>query len=205
MARSICIYGPTKSFKTAQAKWFSHYIAEVTGKATLLMSADGGGWTPCEPEVKAGMIHPYRVDAATIPLPVIHAIVKGNWPAHPEEEMISQEFAPIDWSKFGGMVIEGWTSISQVIMRYLPETGVSVGGEDRTKLGGWADNFRVGGQPIVMNFRSNTRGDYGFVQNQLYSIVAQANSLPCHAVLHTALDSLSTDEGSVVGGPDIAG
>ena len=205
MARSICLYGPTKRFKTAQAKFFARYIAEVTGKATLLMSADGGGWTPCEPEIAAGMIVPYRIDASTIPLPVIHQIAKGNWPEHPEEDLIAQNFMPVDWDRFGGLINEGLTSISQVLMRYLPESGISVGGEDRNKLGGWADNFMVSGQVVQMHFRSNTRGDYGFVQNQLYSIVSQMNSLPCHAVLHTALDSTTTDDGQVVGGPDIAG
>ena len=51
MARSGCIYSPTGGRKTSQVKDFAHYIARLTGKATLLLSTDGGGWDPCKPEV----------------------------------------------------------------------------------------------------------------------------------------------------------
>jgi len=80
MARSGCIYSPTGGRKTSQVKDFSHYIAEVTGKSTLLLSTDGGGWDPCKPEVAAGMIKPYRCEVANLPLVLLRKVPQGYWP-----------------------------------------------------------------------------------------------------------------------------
>lgn len=196
MARSGVIYGPSGSFKTSQVKWFSRYIARKTGKATLLLSTDGGGWEPCRPEVDAGMIHAYKCDSATVPLPILQLISKGYWPHNVDGRA---DFRPINWDEIGGMAIEGWTSISQVIMRYLPASGISVGGEDRNKLGGWEQDVQVSdangaAQHMKLNFRSNTRGDFGFVQSQLYSLVTNFNCLPCEYVLYTALEAKAEDD-----------
>src|SRR5512146_1321905 len=145
MARSGCIYGPSGSRKTTAVKHLSHYIAGKTGKATLLLSADGGGWSPCEPEIQAGMIIPYRIDTATFPMPLMSAFSKGYWPKDLQEtEPRNINMIPIDWSRIGGVAVEGWTSISSVVMRYLPDAGISVGGEDRHKLGGFS-------QPIIVH------------------------------------------------------
>src|ERR1035441_1679943 len=80
MARSGCIYGSTGSRKTSQVKWFARYIADTTGKATLLLSMDGGGWSPCQPEVDAGMIVPFFCDPSFVPLPTLRRISQGYWP-----------------------------------------------------------------------------------------------------------------------------
>lgn len=200
MARSICLYGATGSFKTTQVKFFAHYIARKTGKATLLMSADGGGWSACQNEVDAGMIRPYLVDSATAPLLVFRKLSQGYWLD------AQQQLRPVDWSEIGGYAIEGWTSIGQAIMRYLPDRGINVGGEDRTKLGGFSQSLQVDGATVEEHFRSNTRGDYGFVQNQLYGLVMNFNSLPCDSVLYTALESKTEDDDkATVFGPSIAG
>jgi hypothetical protein len=208
MARSGVIYGPSGSWKSTQVKWLAHYIARKTGKATLLLSTDGGGWEPCRPEVDAGMIVAYKCDSSTVPLPVLQLISKGYWPRNVDGRA---EFHPIDWGEVGGIAVEGWTSISQVIMRYLPSSGISVGGEDRTKLGGWTQDVTVKDangqtQTMPLNFRSNTRGDFGFVQSQLYSLVTNFNCLPCEYVLYTALESKAEDDvGSTIYGPAISG
>jgi hypothetical protein len=207
MARSTCIYGITGTRKTTAVKLLAHYIAESTGKCTLLLSTDGGGWEPCEPEIQAGMIRPYRVETATIPLSILRNISKGYWPADPNETRPERiNLVPVNWNEVGGVSIEGWTSISQVVMRYLPDAGISVGGEDRNKLGGFAQEMYVGGQMTKSDFRSNTRGDYGFVQNFLYGLVTNFNSLPARDILHTALESKTEDDDrSTVFGPAIAG
>lgn len=200
MARSICLYGPTGSFKTTQVKFFAHYIFRKTGKATLLMSADGGGWGACMPEVEAGMIRPYLVDSATAPLLVFRKLSQGYWID------AAGALQPVDWNEIGGYAIEGWTSIGAAVMRYLPDKGINVGGEDRSKLGGFSQSATVGGVASEEHFRSNTRGDYGFVQNQLYGIVMNFNSLPCDSVLYTALESKTEDDDkSTTYGPAIAG
>lgn len=199
MARSGCLYGPTGSFKTTQVKFFSHYIAKVTGKATLLISADGGGWGACQPEIDAGMIVPFHVDSSTAPLAMFRKYSQGFY-------VEQGKLVQADFSKIGGYAVEGWTSISQAIMRYLPDKNINVGGEDRSKLGGFSQSVMVEGLPVEEHFRSNTRGDYGFVQNQLYGLVMNFNSLPVHYVLYTALESKTEDDDkTTVFGPAIAG
>src|SRR2546421_4550266 len=79
VARSGCLYGPTGSYKTTQVKRLAHYIAKKTGKATYLLSLDGGGWDSCTPEVRAGMILPYRRETANLPLVILRKISQGYW------------------------------------------------------------------------------------------------------------------------------
>lgn len=222
MARSLCLYGGTGTFKSTQVKFFARYIAETTGKATLLLSLDGGGWEPCQPEVLAGMILPWRCETANTPLSLMRKVSQGYWPRDAEKinEAIAGMFStgqvdpdasmtPVDWTRIGGIAVEGWTSISQVIMRYLPDKGLSVGGEDRNKIGSnmsFTQGVVVDGTPLIESFGSNTRGDYGFVQNQLYSLVSNFNSLPCHMVMYTALESKTEDDDrSTIYGPAISG
>jgi hypothetical protein len=207
VARSGCIYSDTGGRKTSQVKSFAHYIAETTGKATLLLSGDGGGWEPCDPEVRAGMILPYRVETSTLPLIILRRISQGFWPKDPNEADPSRiNLVPIDYSKVGGIAVEGWTSIGQIIMRYLPDKGINVGGEDRTKLGGFSQQMYVQGELVTEHFRSSTRGDFLFVQNCLYGLVMNFNSLPVSYVLYTALASKTEDDDrTTVYGPSIAG
>jgi hypothetical protein len=210
MARSGCIYTPTGNRKTSQVKDFARYIARKTGKATLLLSTDGGGWDPCVPEVNAGMILPYRCEVANLPLVLLRKISQGYWPENPlETDPAEISLTPMDYNLIGGIAVEGWSSISQVVMRYLPDQGISVGGEDRKKPGSnmaFSAAVKVMGEWQAQSFGSNTRGDYGFVQNFLYGLVMNFNSLPVEYVLYTALESKTEDDDrSTTFGPAIAG
>jgi hypothetical protein len=229
LANSLCVYGPTGSRKTTQGKYFARYIAKTTGKATLLLSLSGGGWSPmCDPEVSAGMIIPYKADATITPLLLLRKISQGYWPAYPAEmnEGLAKAKAtgnavpeasliPIDWNKIGGLIVEDWTNISSVIMRYLPDNGISVGGENRmaTFKNGASSSFQqaivVNGEFVSENFGSNILTDYGFVQNTLAGLVNNFNSLPVKSVMHTALEGKTTEDGeknrAAIFGPAIDG
>lgn len=206
MARSGCVYGGTGSRKTTQVKWFAHYIAESTGKATALLSMDGGGWGPCQPEIDAGMIEPFYCDPSLVPLPTLRKLSQGYWPKDPTVPANEINLVKMDYSKFGGIAAEGWTSITAAAMRYLPDRGINVGGEEREKLGGFAQTIQVDGHVQQEVFRSSTRGDYGFVQNFLYGLVMNFNSLPVRYVLYTALESKTEDDDrSTIYGPAISG
>lgn len=210
MARSGIIYGGTGSQKTTQVKRFAHYIARKTGKATLLLSLDGGGWAPCEPEVQAGMIEPYRCETSVLPLVILRKISQGYWPKDTREtDPAKINLSPIDWSKYGGFAFEGWTSAGIVISRYLADQGINVGGEDRSKPGAnmmFKLPGHVDGQLIEEKFGSTTRGDYKFIQNMLYGLVTNMGTFPCEYVLHTALESKTEDDDrSTIYGPAIEG
>jgi hypothetical protein len=94
-------------------------------------------------------------------------------------------------------------------MRYLPDHGISVGGEDRNKPNAnmaFVQAVQVLGQWQTENFGSSTRGDYGFLLNCLYGLVINFNSLALTYVLHTALEGKTEDDDrSTVNGPLIAG
>lgn len=208
MARSGVVYGPTKSFKTSQIKWFAHYIAELTGKSTLLLSLDGGGWAPCQPEVDAEMIRPYRCEVNVLPLTILRKISQGYWPSDPSETEPSRiNLVPINWQEVGAVAFEGWTSAGVCISRYLADKGISVGGEDRTKNNMmFSLPITVDGTVVQENFGSTTRGDYKFIQNTLNGLVMNFNSLPCEYVLYTALESKTEDDDrSTIYGPAIEG
>jgi len=199
MARSGVIYGSTGSYKTTAAKHFAHYIAKRTGKATLLLSADGGGWAPCQPEIDAGMICAYRISPRGVPQ-TLRKVGQGYWP-DPDNN-----FCPVDYEKFGGIVVEGWTSIAVALLRYLSENGIDIGGESRAKLGTFTARVNVEGSEISEKFWSTTRGDYGEMPKQLNSFTLNLTSLPYEYVLFTALDKVGEDDTrSTIGGPDIPG
>jgi hypothetical protein len=206
MARSGILYGGTGTRKTTQIKWFSHYIADTTGKATLLLSMDGGGWGPCQPEIDAGMIEPLFCDSTIVPLAMLRKVSQGYWPKDISAPYGDAGLVRMDYSKFGGVAVEGWTSITAAAMRYLPDTNKNVGGENRRLLGGFDNKIKVDGQDVVESFLSSTRGDYGFVQNFLYGLVMNFNSLPMRYVLYTALESKTEDDDrSTIYGPAISG
>ena len=203
MARTGVIYGPTGSRKSTACKHFSHYIYEVTGKATLLLSMDGGGWGPMEPEIQAGLINAYRC-GNEVPLPVLRKISQGYWPTDTAEADIAKtNFIKVDWTKYGGVIVEGLTSISQAIMRHLADKNIKTGEEATSPF---TQRIIVDGQITTEQFAGNSRGHYGFVQNAIYSLVMNFASLPCHYVLFTALESRTEeDDRSTVYGPQIAG
>lgn len=235
MARSLCLYGPTGSRKTTQVKWFSRYIYETTGKSTLLYSLAGGGWSPmCDPEIQAGIIQPYRGDAAATPLLVMRKISQGYWPAYPDkfneammkitsgvstqehpELLQDASLIPMDFSRIGGIAIEDWTTMGAVMMRYLSDRGISVGGENRNQIyksgasASFVQHAIVAGEFVSENFGSTILPDFNFVQQTLAGLVTNFNSLGVHTVMYTAMEGKSTEEGeknrAPVYGPAIEG
>jgi hypothetical protein len=205
MARSGVIYGPSGSWKTGMVKQFSHYIAETTGKSTCLFSSDGGGWGPCEPEVEAGMIRAYRCEAAVLPLPMIRKISQGYWPEDTSEiDPTKINMKPMDWNEIGGIAVEGWSSLSNMLMRYAADKGLKFGKDDYTGL--FNVPIQVNGEWKEEKFGPSTQNHFGFVQNQLYALTTQFLSLPVRYVLFTALESKAEDDDrSTIYGPSIAG
>jgi len=193
MARSGIVYGASGSFKTTAIAHLAHYIAETTGKCTLLLSADGGGWEPCREEVTAGMIRPFRIDADVIPLPIVRKVSQGYWPENPDETDIAQvNFIPISWDEVGCIAVEGITSLGTMLMRHCADKNLRTGEEGVSKF---AQPIRVSGQIVNESFAQNSRGHFGFVQNQTYSIVMNFQSLPLAYFFMSGHEKRYTDDG----------
>ena len=203
MARSGIIYGDSGTFKSTMCKQFSHYIYEKTQRGCLLLSMDGGGWGPMQPEIDAGIINAYRC-GVEVPLPTLRKISQGYWPEDTKATKAAEtNLRAVDWSKYGGVIVEGVTSISQALMRHLADKGIKTGEEATNPF---FQSLMVEGQKVAEQFAGNSRAHYGFVQNQLYSMMTNFNSLPCEYVLFTGLESRAEeDDRTPVYGPQIAG
>jgi hypothetical protein len=194
MARSGCIYGATGSYKTTAIAHLARYIAETTGKATLLLSADGGGWDPAAEEVACGMIRPFRIDPMTIPLPMLRKISQGYWPENPEEPDVSKiNFRPINWDEIGGGAAEGFTSIGQMLMRHAADRNLKTGEEGTSKF---SQPILVEGEIRMETFAGNSKGHYNFVQNQLYGMTMNFISWPVKYFLFTGHEKRAQDDDS---------
>ena len=192
MARSGVIFGDTGTFKTTAIAHMARYIAEKTGKATLLFSCDGGGWGPCQEEVEAGMIRPYRCDTATIPLPILRKVSQGYWPRNPEEtDLAKLDFCPVEWGDVGAVAVEGFTSIGTMLMRHAADRNLKTGEEGTTPF---SMPIMVNGRVQNETFAGNSRGHYNFVQNQLYGLTMNFVSWPVDYVLFTGHEK-KTEEG----------
>lgn len=203
MARSGVIYGETGTFKTTAIAHLARYIAEKTGKATLLFSADGGGWAPCQEEVEAGMIRPYRCDTATIPLPVIRKVSQGYWPENPEETNIANvNFVPVRWDEIGAIAVEGFTSLGTMLMRHAADKNLKTGEEGTTPF---TQPIRVNGEICKETFAGNSRGHYNFCQNQLYGLTMNFTSLPVEYVLFTGHEKKTEEDRQTVMGVAVPG
>lgn len=183
MARSGVIYGNSGTFKSTAVAHFARWIYEQTGKLTLLFSSDGGGWEPCQEEVNAGIIRPYKCESIRIPLSQIRKVSQGYWPENNDADISNVNFIPINWDEVGGMAIEGISSIGRMLMRFAADNNIKMGEEATSKF---QQPIRVDGKVISETFGQNSKGHYGGVQNQIVSLINNFTSLPAYYVLFTA-------------------
>ena len=185
MARSGILYGDSGTGKSTAAKHFSHYIYEKTHKLTLLLSLDGGGWGPMQPEINAGLINAYRCNIE-VPLPTLRKISQGFWPVDSAMTRAAEtNLVGVDWGKYGGVIVEGVTSISQALMRHLADKGIKTG-EDVTSP--FMQQVIVDGRMVAEQFAGNSRAHYGFVQSHKRPPAALGwpcvSMLPCACLLY---------------------
>lgn len=214
MARTGLIYGESGTFKTTQIKWFARYIYKKTGKPIRLISADLGGYAPCEPEVRAGLIIPWRVSTIDNFLPVLRKLSKGYWPIVKEKDsglpdkrkiqyLDLQSPSADTWNNCGGYAVESLTSIGDAEMANLVATGRKVSEE---VVGVWEEKVMVDGQETKESFGAPAKSHYGFVQNAIYSTINAFSSLPVEYVLFTALEAKAEEEDrTTIYGPSVAG
>jgi hypothetical protein len=203
MARTGLIYGDSGCYKTTAIKHFSHYIYETTGKGTLLLSMDGGGWEPLSTEINAGIVSPFRCPTS-LQFPALREIcANGKWPAEPEETRPSKiNLISFDPAKWGGMAVEGITSIGQSLLQFTADAKIKL---NEPITGSFAQRIMVDGVEKILDFTLNTRDQYMLCQRQMFSLVSGSAALPHAYVLWTALEKrVEEDDGSrtLIYGPD---
>lgn len=207
MARTGLIYGESGTFKTTQIKGFARYIYRKTGKPIRLVSADLGGYAPCQPEVDAGLIIPWRVNTISGLLPTVRKLSKGFWPTvvRKDNRDVLDLHAPTSatWEQVGGYAFESLTSVGDAVMNELVSTGRKVAEEVVSE---WSEKITVDGKEEVEKFGASARAHYNFVQQYIYNIINAFSSLPVEYVLFTALEAKAEEQDrTTIYGPAIAG
>jgi len=159
----------------------------------LLLSADGGGWTPCDEEIAVGMIRPYQLDISHDRfLPSLVVIGRGYWPRNPDElDPARVDFLPIDWSEIGGMAVEGFTSIGTGLLLHCSQKALKTGEDATSKFG---REITVEGNTVMVGFAGNSKAHYQFVHNQLQGFTKAITSQPFKYVLFTGIDKKVDDD-----------
>jgi hypothetical protein len=90
-----------------------------------------------------------------------------------------------------------------MLMRHLADKSIKTGEEATSKF---SMPILIDGKVVQEPFAGNSKGHYGFVQNQVYGLVMNFISLPVKYVLFTAHESKTEDDDrSTIYGPAIAG
>lgn len=179
-AASILCYGATGTRKTTNVGSFAKYIWEQTGAPVRLVSADGGGWEPIEPYIRAGIVDPYRLVDTPLLLENVRLLMKGCWPDKDGKLVKNSD-------KVGAYAIEGLTSIALLMLRHLVNRGQKIGQDI-------VGQFREGAE----TFGNAAMTHYGFVQSQTLDIIGAGgfSSIPVlsNRILYTAHEAKGQDD-----------
>jgi len=163
----ILIYGDTGDGKTALVGELAEALFVVTGKKTLLFSADRGGWETIQPYVDLGVIDVIAPEGDI-----------WVWTDHSAkgERLVGTKWTPIDWTKYALAVYESATSIADALMADMAikaSEGVNIGG-------GGAYSFVVGQGLYTSKIGSNNQTHYNVAQQQILSAMGHSQRLPVH-------------------------
>lgn len=111
------LYGASKSYKTWNLGLLARYAYECTGRPSLLITADGGGFRPIQKFVDAGIIQPLVITNDPMRLVIARKVVEGYWPEAIDGEGIrqSKKMMKIPANSIGCYIFEGVTSIAESI------------------------------------------------------------------------------------------
>ena len=195
----VLIYGESGTYKTSNVGMFAKWIYEKTGKATRLLSGDGGGWAPIQPEIDAGIIVPFSMVGIDNPIDTPKMLCRGYWPEYNKEKQKTELLPPTEetWKEIGGYAFEGITSFATLAMRKLAAKGPRLGQDPSYKY--------IEGTTTAYGLNQSY---YGFVQNHIFDLLILSNNLPVERVLWTAHETEATDDDgskSTIIGPEVVG
>lgn len=186
-AKSILLYGRTRSGKSSQLGELAEYIYKTTGKRSRVYTADRGGTDPLKPYITAGLVEVVEQAGTDI---WIFANKAGKGCIRDA----SGRWVDSDVSKLGMVAFESMTAFADAMMASLIQKsteGVSIGGTGNVSFSATGDGetVKVGGSNMAM---------FGVVQSRVTSEVWASQRLPVEYVVWTA--SASKDEDQTAGG-----
>lgn len=205
MARSIAWYGESGTYKSTQMLFFIKYVYEKTGKKTRVVLTDSSAGDMFKPAEAAGMADVWRISALNDPLPVCRMLAKGYWPAaSPEGKVIMSPPNAQTWEVIGGLGIDSMTTFCDLVMSDLISKNRKVAEEI---VSSYEESVAVeGGKTESVKFGASARAHYNFIQNQAYTLINSASSLPIEALGLTFLESKGEEQDrSTIYGPALVG
>lgn len=218
-AETFLLYGPSGTYKTANLGFLALWLYRLTGLRTRLISADGGGWKPIQPLIDVGIVDAWQVSNLDHILPITRKLSKGMWPKVVEERDPKSGkmakvvrlvmTAPEEWARLGAYANEGVGSLGDGWMRNLVAQGRSIS-QDVVALWNESTGMPAPGQAEEPEkFGAPSQSHYGFVQNEMPTILGAFRSLPVRWNWWTSHEARGEDDTlgmkTTVLGPAIAG
>lgn len=188
-------YGDTGSGKTSQIGEIAEWEFARTGRITRLISADSG-WDPLEPKIAKGIIEAWNIQYLMNPFPVLVKLSEGYWPSPAQGKLVMVAPTPATWDRVGQVVIEGLSTISNLLMRdhirnqrklkdvSLSEFTLSIDIESEGKV-----------KSVSEKFGQADRSHYQQVQDfVLFDLVTRFATLPVSKVIWTAHEAKGDDD-----------
>lgn len=211
--RVIMDYADSGTGKSTRAHSFARYYYIKTGLPVLLVGAEDSSKVVFQDLIDAGIVHPVWVTSSKITISVYERIVEGEvpLPGHYEEvkktvkkdgKEVVEVSKRMKWltkeeanGRYGAVIFEGLSTISENILDYLRETGRFPREQ--------SDGFAEGGRTHM----AASQTAYGFTQAEGIKLVKNSGMLPVARVLWTAHEAKGKDEfdGSLVRGPKLVG
>lgn len=203
--RSIMMYGQSGSTKTSQLYHLAKYILKLTGKKIRMIHGDPGGYAPFEDSglIASGRVEVFDFSYRQLALADIRRLSEGYWPRKNKD---GQEYfrsepvcmtTPEQWSGIGAYLIEGMTSLGELLKTHISNQREGVGFKESWKYE--EDGYTLTGlQP----------GHYDLIQKEVYARHVQGFAmLPIEYLVWTALVGKGEDKQSRVTfyGPQIVG
>lgn len=207
---TMILYGPTGSRKTTQIGEYAKYIYERTGKTTRLVTCDGGGYSPIQDLVNAGIIIPWRINEEKNPKVALVKASRGAWPDAIHNGLRASKLitepgyldrgAYMEKNNVGAYAIESWASIGQLIISDLVSRGQKIS-EDI--VGSFTETTEYGSE----SFGAPAKSHFGFVQNFILGLIRNFSSIPVERVLYTSIEGKGEDRltKQLQYGPQVAG
>ena len=193
MAETSLLFGSTGAGKTTALGEASAYLYKSTGgKIGRAIYSDIGGYKPIQGLVDAGVIEVYNIAGEPNIPKLLHHLALGYWPEKLEKGVRpagSKLKPPTDetWDKVGFYLYEGVTSSAELIMKFLRDKQIPIGGEAVGK-------FSIDDGADKMLFCSNNMKHYDFAQSEMLVVIGEFSTLPCSKVIMTAQEAQGQDD-----------
>lgn len=189
------LYGASKTFKTWNFGLLAKYIYEKTGKPSLLITADGGGYKPIQKFVDAEIIIPLSITNDPSRLSLMRKIVEGYWPDNIDNEGIRQgkTMTKVSPNMVGGYLFEGITSIAESIHSLYrgKKTGMAAAFTENVQ----SDLVDSTGKPMTnVTVGGLSLDSYGLVQGEMKYLLNFSWTLPAEFIWWSGHEASAEDD-----------